>query len=139
MKIKLEINSAGIIENRGIHDAEIVETKLSGRSNEISASVICESEQGELFVFKLENVRLFSVNFYGPQNIIRDVLVFTKCDARAELLDIRDLEIQTFERYDRLNELILEGSLTLVKFIPSVGTQIDCLCKTVSLEQPKKI
>jgi len=131
---KIELSSDGAVQNKGIHDAAIFETTMSGEGDRVSAIVRCRSEEGTVFVFRIEGVRVFTTTFFGSQNVINDCLIISRRDAQSELAEVKDLERYTFEKYDVLNALIKKGDLTLLQFIPSVGAQIDCICKTVVLE-----
>lgn len=130
-KKKLLLNADGLVSNEGVHDASIIDVNVNGVGDKMSALILCKAEDGTKISFSLKGLRLFSMEFYGPQNVINDVLVVSKTDASSELKEFKDLEKFTFEKYDKLNKAILKGELSFVRLIPSVGAEIIALCKDV--------
>jgi len=131
---KVVIGAGGVVKNSGVHDASIFEVVTKGEVDNISALVRCRTEDGQTLIFRFEEVRFFNTLFYGPQNVVSDCIVLSGLDARSELSEIKDFELYTFEKIDRINDEIKKGELTLVRFIPSVGAAIDCLCRRIELE-----
>ena len=84
--------------------------------------------------FSLRGGQILQYFVLRPQNVVSDCIVLSGLDARSELSEIKDFELYTFEKIDRINDEIKKGELTLVRFIPSVGAAIDCLCRRIELE-----
>lgn len=130
---EIKLSSNGVVINEGVHDAAIIDVKLSGEDENVNAIISCRSEKGEVFNFKFSAVRLFDLSFFGSQNVIRDFLVLTNVDAEDFVRDLKDLEKYTFEKYANLSNLVKQGSLIFARFAPAVGAQITIICKNVEL------
>lgn len=130
-KKKLVLNTEGAVTNESVHDARIVDVNVKGVGDKMSALILCKAEDETKISFSLKGLRLFSMEFYGPQNVINDVLIISKIDASSGLKEFKDLEKFTFEKYDKINKAILKGELSFVRMIPSVGAEILAICKEV--------
>lgn len=132
---ELKIGADGNILNNGIHDASIIEAKVSGEGRNVQLTIKLKSEQSEYFNLSVDGVKFLNINFFGTQNIVADIFIFNKVDAMFELKKIIDLEKYTFEKYDSLNALIKKGDLVLVKIIPSVGGDFAIVGHKASLSK----
>lgn len=130
--IEIELDASHAVTNEGIHDAEITEVNLRGEGSSKVAVIHVRAENGVAYLFRLEGVCYFSMDYFGPQNIISDFLILSGTDVDDLVREIDDLEKWTLNRYSDLSVRIKSGELALIKVTPSVGCEICCVCKKVT-------